>query len=171
MSNLEQEIDLPMQNLIALLNLYGLTTVWCCCGFNDREPDKDHVVGRPQVWIKTNPDSYLKIIKLLDYEIFAVTQEWQCVIRKMSFQAPMFEICCNFDKPKGAWTNANSKHYHERINVAIKHLCDRLLQFQDQFIDEVIIEDGNAKMQEQMQGWMVEPSQPWVVQKAKYVSK
>jgi len=166
MPRLENCIDMPVKRLVALMNLYGLETTWSCCGFNNGEQNKDHVLGLPQIWVKLDNESYNKIIRLLDSEIFGATGEWNIMIRKMGYQQPLGFFHCNYqNRTQQFWNDPSSPHYHERMNVAIRHLEDKLLEFKNEFRDEAIIKDQNTHMRQQMPGWNAKPARDWVVNK------
>lgn len=174
MITLEQQVDKPIRRVVALLNLWEIETRWSCCGYDYKNPEstKDHIHGTPQIWTVATYDAFNKLLLLLDSEVFAVNKSWNFIGQRRPYQAPMLMLFCNFRTESTAedcWDNKDSIHYHEKINVCIQHLEDRLLEFKDQFQKEVILKDHNARMKEAMPDWQINPVADWVIKYEDYV--
>lgn len=161
--NLVDTVDKPIQKIIAMMNLLGIKTVWSCCGFDYKATDKSHLIGQPQIWIKSDYESFTKLMKVLDCELMSAPYEWIVNIKKMAYQEPLMCLFCKFTND-GVW-DKNSIHFHEQINVVLKHLEDRLMEFKDEFADEVVVEDQNKLMKQIMKYWQVEDTTPWIIRK------
>ncbi len=163
---LKNHIDTPVLKTIALMNLWGLQTTWSCCSLHYQNPEvkKDHAPVF-QIFVKATPESFLKLTRLVDAEEMAFLAN-SCTFRlvKQVGQEPMVVINGTNMKP-AMWGERDSPHYHEYVNMVIYFMNKRLLEFKDEFAEEVTIIDQNEYMKKVMPNWDYAPSSPWTVTK------
>lgn len=89
--NLKDAIDTPLINVIAMMNLQGVETVWCCCGYDyPDQVQKSHSYGVLQICMKKNNEAVaagialigfipLELLELLSHDCLqsCVKNEWK----------------------------------------------------------------------------------------------
>ena len=132
--NLEDQIDLPIKNCVAMLNLLGIETWWACCGFDykDQPKWKDHVYGNPHIIFSLENGLNMKHNGLL---YLSQTTGWCLSVCNASCQVA-FTLTAKQMYPQ-IWQNKKSIHFHENGNIAITNLETQLKKFKDHFKDEV----------------------------------
>lgn len=170
---LEDEIDRPLKRSIALLNLLGFKTKWCCCGFDyqGQPSHKSHTYDSLQIFIEDNEDTKKFFILFLDS--MHQNDGWSVQLFRLAGQ----NTCWALTTPFGAanigapadWNKHTSEHYHEVPNIKIKALEDFLVQLGECMEDETTLEDSNAAMTKVYRDWNVAPSEPWVIKKTDWL--
>lgn len=170
---LEDEIDRPLKRCIALLNLLGLKTRWCCCGFDYKgQPDhKSHTYNNLQIFIEDNSVAKDFFIHFLD--TMHQNDGWSALLYRQAGQKTCWALCTPFGCSNLGcppdWNKSTSEHYHEVPNIKIKALEDFLSELGDHMYDEVVLEDSNAAMTQIYRDWNVAPGEPWVIKKTDWL--
>ena len=175
-TKLEDHIDEPIKRSVALMNLYGVETLFSCCGYDYKNPKvpKSHIAGRPQILFKANTQNLKKITNLIHYDVFLNNNSWWVLVMPTSTREPIVKAMmgCKIDSHSSnidSWNDSNSPHFHEGFNSIFYQLEDRLLQFKNEMKDEVIVKDYNTIMKEVYPSWEYEPCEDWIVKKKDYV--
>ena len=174
---LEDHIDAPIKRAVALMNLFGIETIFSCCGFDYKNPNvpKSHIHNRPQILFKATRDNLMKACELIHCDQFAANRLWWINIMPTNKREPFVKalIGCVFQhQPRGQinnWLEKESPHNHEGANAVIACLEDRLLQFSDRMKDEVVVQDYNAVMKKVYPYWQYDPCEPWHINKKDYI--
>lgn len=173
MKRLEDEIDRPLKRSIALLNLLGMKTRWCCCGFNytDQPAHKSHTFNSLQIFFEDNEIIKDFFIHFLDS--MHQNDGWSAQLYRQAGQETGWALHTHFGASNlGAptdWNNPTSEHYHEVPNIKIKALEDYLVSLGEYMADEVVLQDTNAEMRGIYRDWNVVPGEPWVIKKTDWL--
>ena len=173
-TKLEDHIDEPIKRSVALMNLYGIETLFSCCGYEYKNPkvSKSHIFRNPQILFKANAPNLEKAATLIHYDVFLNNNSWRIVVLPTSTREPLVKASMNCVMAKSQieeWGQSESPHFHEGFNAVIYQLEDRLLQFKDEMKDEVVVKDYNAIMKEVYPAWEYETCEDWIVKKKDYV--
>jgi hypothetical protein len=168
----KDHIDAPLLKTIAMMNLWGLRTTWCCVGwgYENEKVKKDHAVCL-QIFIHADSQAVDKITRFLDTdEMTFVSNLLFFRFVKQSRQQPMIVLTGPARDPNGMWQKEGSPHAHEYPNMIIDALNRRLLNFVDEFASSATIHDQNAVAKETMPHWSYEPSADWTFTKEEILS-
>lgn len=174
---LEEHIDDPIKRAVALMNLYGIKTIFSCCGYKYKgeKVPKSHIQNQPQIMFKATRDGMFKAANLIHCTEFANGNLWMVFLKPTTSRERFAKasIMCSFrPQPTGQineWLDKDSPHNHEGANAVIASLEDRLLEFRDTFKDEVLVRDYNAEMKKWYPHWQYPTCDPWLVKKSDFV--
>lgn len=175
---LEDHIDEPIKRAVALLNLYGIGTIFSCCGFSYKgeKVPKSHIHNHPQILFKATRNNLMKACKLIHCGVFASNNMWSVHITPTNGREPFVKalMSCRFQHQSNGqinnWLDKSSPHHHEGANVVIACLEDRLVTFKDEMKDEVLIHDYNAIMKKAYPSWQYDACEPWLVRKKDFIA-
>ena len=163
--SLEDDIDLPMKKVIAMLSLLDITTFFTCCGFNynGQLMHKEHVYGNWQVLMLADTKCMMltkelvdsmknpKFRPLIEYKYFGTSLTWIYGINS--------EIR-NWDKPECPHSSEISVIITDEIE---KFLMDKLNDMKD----ISVVYDFNDYMLKRYSNWQYPAKLPWTVSKQK----
>jgi hypothetical protein len=167
-------IDTPLVRPVALLNLLGCQTLWCCCGFNykGQPEDRSHSIGAVQICMLASPRVWEVAVKLLNSDdIFGSGQAlWTLTVEKRGFQEPFASLAFHFPKKHPhPWMTEGSTHYHELPNLAIEYLVRGLYSLADEMAEEAVVQDTDAAIKDKVPHWDRPSREPWVIRKADFL--
>jgi hypothetical protein len=172
-NKLEDHIDEPIKRAVALMNLYGVSTIFSCCGFayKGEKVQKSHVFSCPQILFKCTTRSLNKISKLIHTNKFAMNNGWNASLIPTRDREPFTKgyIGCRLRSEIKSWEEKDSPHFHEACNSAITILEERLLEFVDSMPESVLVRDYNEIMKKAYPYWQYDPCTPWLVKKSDFV--
>lgn len=161
--NLQDDIDAPVKNMVQYLNLWGVKTVWSCCGFDyqGQLPHKDHISGQPQVACECTPESFEKISRLIAHLGETSRTIWTARIEYKMYNKLELVLMAATRGPM--WGHPKSPHFHEGCVMALAAMEKSLLSFQSEFIKEVVIEDANRSLIGTYEYWDYQPTNSWEI--------
>ncbi len=169
--NLEEHVDLPIKDTVAMFNLLGMETIWSCCGYNYKDQDlkivnKDHAQTF-QILISAKEDTFKKITKIFNSEIFL----WYGLNLNISYRDGQGLVMTLMRAPfpkntVGMWKAEDSPHWHEMPNAFIYKINARLMEFRNEFAEEVLLVDQNTHMKKIIPTWEYPVSEPWLIKKS-----
>lgn len=154
--NLEEDIDFPIRNSVAILALAGATPLFSCCGFDYHgQPEhKAHQYGEPYIMLGNDAQTIQVIGSLFGRLAFG----W-----KFSKEGGVtFLQLTRISNPH--WDNKELIHFSEEIVIAINSLEATLFgELSYRFLEEVILEDTNKNHNKNLKYWQYPPKNPWVI--------
>jgi hypothetical protein len=166
LSNLKDDIDLPLVKTIAYLNLLGIKTLWSCCGYNypEQPAHKAHQIGQINISMEFSDKAASVGIYILQ-----LNYEWALKCQLVN-PAPLraYIIYSDIKRFHPNW-DENSVHYHEHPSQMINGLEKRLYKLKDQFMDEVVLTDTNHASKQANPYWAYPGSDPWVIRKNDFI--
>jgi len=154
--NLEDDIDFPIRNSVAILALAGCSTMFSCCGFDyhGQPPYKAHQYGEPYIMMKAD----LETEKILGSMRARLAYGWRLDKRN----GLIFLELAHVNNPH--WSDPKAIHYSENLVIAINQLEQYLFHnLWDVLKDEVILEDTNKQHNKNLKYWQYPPRNPWVI--------
>lgn len=154
--NLEDDIDFPIKNSVALLALAGANPMFSCCGFDyhGQPQHKKHQYGEPYIMLQNDDPTRLVISKIYGTQLpygWKITRRGTIMLALTSSNNPH-------------WDSPEIIHYSEMMVIALNdlehYLWDRL---KDSLLDEVILEDTNKTHHKNLKYWQYPPKNPWVI--------
>jgi hypothetical protein len=162
---LKDDIDLPLVNTIAYLNLLGVKTLWCCCGYNykDQPTHKSHQLGQVNISMEASELAATMGVRLISWN--------PNLFLKYQLVAPSlrsFIIFCDIIKFHPNW-NETSMHYHEFPSQIINGIEKNLYCLKDQFANETILTDTNQTSKAENPYWGYPARDSWIIKKSDYI--
>lgn len=158
--NLEDDIDLPIKNCIAMLALLGCEPTFSCCGFDyqGQPAHKSHQLGFPYIRMKKNTMSIAISTDGLDFGKHGWTfREFHGEI--------LLELLTSMNPH---WRNKSCIHYSEECVIGIDWLERKLFTGRGNFKDMVVLKDTNANHRAHLKFWQYPPKKPWTIYKSDY---
>ena len=159
-TKLEDDIDLPIRNVVALIALTGCTPLFSCCGFDyeGQHLHKCHQYGEPYVMIRADQrcNDVLGAVWtrlsggfILNYRSNLVYLE-----QKLPYRNPH-------------WDSPSCIHYSEESVIGLSRLEKSIItQLKDYMLDEVILTDTNSQNKKNNPHWQYPPKSDWVISKS-----
>ncbi len=154
-TKLEDDIDNPIKNCVGMFALLGIQPLYSCCGFDyDGQPfHKSHQYGRPYVILADGQrtDEFLRILS---------TQKTIWYAERGS------EGCVNLQVMVGMnpyWRKEECIHFAEECVIACALLERLLWRFRGSMVNEIVLEDTNARTKKDLEHWRYPPKEPWVI--------
>jgi hypothetical protein len=162
---LNNDIDAPLVNTIAYLNLLGVSTLWSCCGYNYKEQPthKAHQLGQIQISMAATDLS-----SAVGVRIIQTNPGWLLKHQLVAPDKRAFIVFCDILKMHPNW-NETSVHYHEYPSQMILGMEHCLYMLKPSFKDEVILTDTNHLAKQVNPYWDYVGCDPWVIRKSDYV--
>lgn len=154
--NLEDDIDFPIRNSVAILALAGCSTMFSCCGFDyhGQPSHKAHQYGEPYIMMRSDHNTETVLATIQTRLAFG----WR--IRKQ--QGLLFLELIQINSPH--WDDSKVIHYSENMVIALNNLEKSLFQnLKDILQEEVIMEDTNKEHNRNLKYWQYPPKNPWVI--------
>jgi hypothetical protein len=164
--NLEDDIDQPLKNVVAMINLMGVQTIWSCCGFDySGQPEhKFHEYGSVYIRMHFNEASYGLVYNLVKT---GLSLPWNGAFYNCGggTEAQLKAMFGHTDHLK-PWDNVACPHYAEVASFAIFNLEHQILQFRSMMRDMVVMLDTNGMFQKQFENWQYSPKKSWTIIKS-----
>ncbi|MBT4586155.1 hypothetical protein HN960_05150 [Candidatus Peregrinibacteria bacterium] len=156
--SLEDDIDLPIKDCVAMLALIGCEPVFSCCGFDyDGQPlHKSHQLGYPYVRLTDN--LYSEALLTSPFK-----QGWTAKIFGSQIS---LELNTSMNPH---WRKASCIHYSEEAVIGIQYLENLLHNNKHLFNDFVVLKDTNASHASELKFWQYPPKTPWTIYKEDYI--
>jgi hypothetical protein len=154
--NLEDDIDFPIRNSVAILALADCHPIFSCCGFDyiGQPYHKSHQYGEPYIMLEaTTKSKYLLggISSKLPYGWVVSFRNGVLYLEQRITANPH-------------WREKNSIHFSEEIVIGLNELEKQLyLYLRQDFLGEVILEDKNKEYVKTLKYWQYTPKNPWVI--------
>ena len=154
--NLEDDIDFPIKNSVAILALAGANPMFSCCGFDyqGQPAHKKHQYGEPYIMLQNDEPTKEVLNKIYGTQLpygWKITKHGHFLL---SLTLP--------NNPH--WDSPEIIHYSEIMVISLnnleKYLWDRL---NGSLRDEVILEDTNKIYNQNLKYWQYPPKNPWVI--------
>jgi hypothetical protein len=163
--NLKEQIDTPLVNTIALINLQGVKTLWCCCGYDyPNQIQKSHSYGTLQICMEDSINA-----QTLGLHMISIIES----VGKLQFQrvnpgsrSLIFSYNFATITPSG-WNMKEAIHFYELSSTAINCL-EKKLKTLLPLVDQVVLHDTNRISKENNPYWQAEASDPWIIRKEDY---
>lgn len=176
LTNLRDDIDIPMRKLVAMFALLDCEPIWSCCGFDyDGQPlHKTHEYGDVYIMFRNTwrIRSILKILfagKWID-ELRNDTTKWVGWEKNN-----IIYLRSDFDnehkKINYPWSLNHCIHYPELAVLQIKNLQDLVfLYFGDEFAESAVLKDTNKTQKKYVSNWQYPVLEDWIVTKEEMLS-
>jgi hypothetical protein len=154
--NLEDDIDFPIRNTVAILALAGASPMFSCCGFDYRgQPaHKAHQYGEPYVMMKDDEKTREVMGRIYSRLPFG----WKVASRRGLIYLELTSI----NNPH--WDNPKAIHYSENMVISINELEKYLFMYLREFmVDKVVLYDTNAGHNTSLKYWQYTPKNPWEI--------
>ena len=160
-TNLEDDIDLPIKRCVAAFALLGCQPRWSCCGFDyvGQPLHKYHQYGRIYFILAHNPFSEQLCKNITESSSWEYTV---CDNGTIDFRLDATNVI-----PQ--WNDPQCPHYHEPFAAYIQHLETYLYQLQDLFADQATLCDTNNIMTDVLPNWQYKPMEPWIIRKEDWI--
>jgi len=162
---LEDDIDKPIRNIVAMINLLGCRTIWSCCGFDyaGQPEHKFHEYGAIYIRIMFSNAAYSLGYNLMRCRL---PLPWM-VTAYQTGGAVETQLKAQFAPAEHLrmWDNVICPHYSESAAFAIHNLEQILSSFRENFTDEVVINDTNKEFRESFENWQYAPKTSWTIRK------
>lgn len=157
-TQLKDDIDLPIRKCVAMTALLGLEPVYSCCGFDYQgQPfHKAHQYRQPYIRIRNN---IFTTAFVLNNQLQLSQISWQ--IRPLGNEQ-VLELITSMNPH---WSNDVCIHTSEECVIGIAKLEKILNNLSHQFKDAVTVVDTNALTRNQLKFWQYPPKEPWVIRK------
>ena len=164
---LEQDIDAPVRDTVAMLALLGCRVMWSCCGFDyPEQPDhKKHTLGQPYIMIHFDKESYSLAHAMFSTQ-WPYAGAWHILIRNHD-GFPVLVLETNIAR-RGEWSDAGCIYFSELGSTYIQYLNDFLVSLSYKFADSVTIKDTNKAYRSKFPSWEYEPKSDWIVKRESY---
>jgi len=173
-TNLKNDIDNPIRNLVAMFALLGCKPLYSCCGFDyDGQPmHKTHEYGSTYIRLSANKSTADTLKKLSEREIIERTLVWD--VKDISsdkwivWATPKFaQLMCDFDyetsKMGYPWAFSSCIHFYEYGVIRINYLESAVKRlFISEFADEIVLKDTNKL---QPGAWQYPVLEDWIIKK------
>ncbi len=161
-TRLEDDIDEPVKNCVAMLALLGCQPVYSCCGFDyTGQPfHKSHQYGRPYFMLRASPrtDEFLIVLSKQKTIWFATPNGFFVNIELMAGMNPH-------------WRREECIHFSEECVLGI-HWMERFLwNCRSGMLEEIVLEDTNNKVKMDVNYWQYPPKEPWLIKKSEIESR
>jgi len=157
--NLEDDIDLPIRNLVAMFALCGCSPIYSCCGFDYKgQPyHKSHQYGEP-------------------YIMFSITEASKTILGGIQSELPptwwikaksnKIFLSRRFAVQNPHWNLPTSPHFMEELVMELSMMEKSLIPLLYPIMqEEVILEDSNEIASKLEKYWQYTPKNPWVITK------
>ena len=154
-TNLKDDIDIPIRKSVAMFALLGTQPLFSCCGYD--------YVGQP-IHKTHEHRPYIMFPKDIIFPPFETLQQkcgWKVLHRHGTIITAEFENNPDWDFPECI-------HYSEMHNIWIESLEDYLLTFAALFQDSVVLTDTNSNYGKLY--WMYPAKEPWAITKDAVIS-
>ena len=154
--NLEDDIDFPIRNSVAILALAGCSPMFSCCGFDyyGQPVHKAHQYGEPYIMMKGDEQTRTRMGTIYS----RLPYGWKVQERR----GLIFIELTSINNPH--WDNPEVIHYSENLVISINELEAALVSLlKDYFVEEVILEDTNKAHNKNLKYWQYPPKNPWVI--------
>lgn len=165
--NLEDDVDKPIKNCVALLALLECQPVFSCCGYDYQgQPiHKSHQYNEPYIKLSRNVFS-IKLIENFDYN-----SPWKFTTHS-SISIGMIDL--ELIRKKTKWSNdIKSIHFSEGIADCIPWLENFLSNYAKErykiIPDQVVLTDGNHQWKKWFKYHEYPPKESWVIKKEDYL--
>lgn len=161
-TTLEEDIDYPIHNLVAMCALAGMSPMFSCCGFDyhGQPTYKSHQYGEPYIMFKRDQE----MVILFDYQSKLFGCGWEIRDKKS-------HVLLNLKVPMNPyWRDPKSPHFSEEMVIALNSL-ERLLYplLSPLFKEWVILHDTNATNHSvHLRYWQYPPRTPWKITKESF---
>mgnify|MGYP003496199296 CR=1 FL=1 len=154
--NLEDDIDFPIRNSVAILALAGCSPLFSCCGFDyhGQPIHKAHQYGEPYIMLKGDNETREVIGRIY----LRLPSGWRVTSRS----GLVYIELTSLNNPH--WDDPSVIHYSENLVIAINALESALFSLlKDNLLEEVILEDTNKNHNKNLKYWQYPPKNPWVI--------
>jgi hypothetical protein len=154
--NLEDDIDFPIRNSVAILALAGCSVMFSCCGFDyhGQPAHKAHQYGEPYIMMRDDAETQ----RVLGSVYTRLSYGWKLDRR----QGLIFLELVHINNPH--WTDPTVVHFSENLVIAINDLEKYLFKnLGDMLQEEVILEDTNKNHYKNLKYWQYPPKNPWAI--------
>ena len=164
-TRLEDDIDTPLKDVVAMLSLLGCRTIWSCCGFdyNGQPAHKFHEYGA--VFVRMFLDQASMDLLCNVFTRCKLGDPWKI----MTFYqgAPELQLKAQFahDDHLKMWNDVVCPHYSEPAVMAIASLERALLGCRSHFAERVTVEDTNAEFRKMFSNWQYTPKESWTIER------
>ena len=151
-NRLEDDIDYPIRNCVAMLALLGCEPTFSCCGFDyEGQPiHKSHQYGEPYIRMKNN--------------IYSVSASTNMLKMGWWWNVVASEISLQWHAPSNPhWRSPKCIHFPEEMVGAIIYLESFLFSGKNNFRDVVVLSDTNKKYHKYWQ--YPAKKEDWVIKK------
>lgn len=151
--NLEDDIDKPIQKLVAIFALLSLPPLFSCCGFDyEGQPIHKTHERRPYIMFSRKYDSS---------DILADIESHKSIWKIYKRHAIVLQ--CDFDNNPD-WDFPECIHYSENHRIYIANIEKYLIQrFSDRLVDVATLHDTNETYRPAGIDWLYPPKKPWVI--------
>ncbi len=167
-TNLEQDIDLPIKRCVMMLSLLGLETMWSCCGFDyiGQPIHKFHQYDLTSFVIRHSPRAiwFRDLMGVRPMPFYNYANGWRIAYGEHYGR----ELCylSSDTKTFNAWPDRKSIHYSESAAIAIANLENFLYGLKDEFLNEAVLTDTNDEFQKAYPWWQYPPRSDWVIKRS-----
>ncbi len=167
-SRLEDDIDAPIKNIIAMLALLDLKPLWCCCGFAypDQPSYKDHSFGYTYISLQASSRGFYLFSKAITHPNWFISG-FQIDLGTLD-SVPVITLK-KYWLRQGIWNTPASPHATELAVTGIKYLEEIIASFKDEFLEEVVLQDTNKKYRKAC-NWQYPDREDWLIKKQDILS-
>jgi len=168
--SLEQDIDEPIKNCVAMLALLGCQTIWCCCGFDyiGQPIHKYHQYGRTYFILSNTLGTKTLWGDFLNRGLLG-NKTWEF------YKVPnttTWDLHVDFGNVVPQWRDPKSPHYSENAVMYIEQLERLLESMSDSFSDSAIVFDTNEAYQRTYRHWQYPiKKESWYITKEDFLAR
>lgn len=159
-TELKDDIDLPIRKCVAMVALLGCEPTFSCCGFDyaGQPFHKSHQYRQPYIKMKSN---WFSTRFYMNANVILSKFGWN--FRPMG-QEYILELLVSMNPH---WMKTECIHSSEECVIGIANLEWALKSFSSEFAEEVTIRDTNESHRERLKFWQYPPKKEWVVRRDK----
>ncbi len=153
---LEDDIDYPIRNCVAMLALSGCSPLFSCCGFDyaGQPFHKAHQYGEPYIMLDTDEQTS----RIIGTIFSRLPYGWKVERRGRVIYLELLHI----NNPH--WDSPDKIHFSENIVIKINELEHFLYKnLSDVFLTSVTLGDTNQNHIKNLKYWQYIPKEPWVI--------
>lgn len=162
-TKLEDDIDKPIKNCVAMFALLGCQPFYSCCGFDySKQPfHKSHQYGRPYIML-SDSERTAQILEILS------RQKTVWYAEKGAQGYVNLQVMAGMNPH---WRKEECIHFAEECVISIKWLECFLVVLKSGMLEEVVIEDTNLRAKKDLEYWQYPPKEPWVILRSEVFEK
>jgi hypothetical protein len=152
---LEDDIDDPIKNCVAMFALLGCQPFYSCCGFDyNKQPfHKSHQYGRPYI-ILADTERTAEVLTILS------KQRTVWYAEKGARGWVNLQVMAEMNPH---WRKEECVHFAEECAIAIRWLERFLFALKGAMLDSIVLEDTNSKAKKDNEYWQYPPKHSWTI--------
>lgn len=156
---LEDDVDTPIKNCVAMFALLGCQPLYSCCGFDysGQHFHKSHQYGRPYFILVSTERTRDVLLNLSKRHSFWMAKQGG------GRDNVNLELLANGNPH---WRKEECIHFAEECVTGVQWMEEFLRLFESYMMDSTVLVDTNQLAKKDVEYWQYPPKKPWHIKKS-----